>query len=153
MISFSFFLNLKVKHTDNSMKRIIAWSTIMILLVSILTGCSILSSANSLQYSSQPKIGCVTYINQATVFQTLGEHFALARYKYPDGSQMVAAMQTGDGDSPMYDGRVIGGEFVMIDTYTYETVPDKYGRSSMKTVPLLLYKDVYLKNISGLATQ
>lgn len=126
------------------MKRLFIVLVFIITATFLTTGCSVVSIGNGLQYSQQPKIGCVTYINQAMVFQTLGEHFALAKYKNPDGSPMVAAMQTGDGDSPMYDGRVIGGDFVMIDTYTYETVPDEHGRTFIKTVPLMMYKEHYL---------
>lgn len=109
--------------------------------------CSSLKTTTSLQYSQQPRLGYVTYISQATVFQTLGEHFALVDYQYTIGKSIVLAMKTGEGDTPMYDDRVIGGDFVMIDTYSYTTVPDEYGRSSVKTVPLMLYKEEYLKQI------
>jgi hypothetical protein len=100
-----------------------------------------------LPYNVQPKVGHITMIRDALVFQVLEKHFALADVAmYNVGvSKMVVAIRMGEDDSPMYDSRVLSGEFVMIDTYTYTTVPDEYGRTFSKTVPVVIPRADYLK--------
>ena len=74
-------------------------------------------------------------ISSFVVFQTLDSDFALAKNH---NSQMVIAIRSSKTFNPLFDGKVIRGPFVMADTYSYETVKDDHGRSSYKTVPLMI---------------
>ena len=45
---------------------------------------------------------------------------------------------------PFYDDQLISGKYVMVDTYTYETVPDFRERVFERTVPLVIPLEEYL---------
>ena len=51
---------------------------------------------------------------------------------------VLFAVSTSDSFDPLYDDLKISGEFVMIKTYTYETLEDEYGRTKIKTIPLVV---------------
>jgi hypothetical protein len=102
----------------------------------VCSGCSVGSSSlRGPNSASSFKIGKTVMISSFVVFQTLDSDFALAK-NY--NSQMVIAIRSSKTFNPLFDGKVIRGPFVMADTYSYETVKDDYGRSSYKTVPLMI---------------
>ena len=103
-----------------------------------------------LPYNPQPRVGYVTTIRNAEIFQTLEDHFALANWTLFYGSltrKLIVAIRCNEADSPMYDGRVLSGEYVMVDTYTYTTYPDELGRTFSKTVPIVIPREDYLKGL------
>ena len=53
-------------------------------------------------------------------------------------SGLMFAVSTSDSFDPLYDDLKIYGAFVMIQTYTYETREDEYGRTRIKTIPLVV---------------
>ncbi len=75
----------------------------------------------------------VTVIN-ASIIQTINPHFGIAAV--PSG--LIFAVSTSDSFGPLYDGLRISGQFVMTQTYTYETRPDEYGRTKIKTIPVIV---------------
>jgi len=122
---------------------------ILYVLMTLLSGCSsstsLLKTTNSLQVApyGQFAIDKVSYVSEYKVFQTLDKHFGLAVETNGDG--MVIALRTSDDYDPIYDGLRFSGAYVMVETYTYETVPDEKGRTRVKTVPVVIPKDDYLK--------
>ncbi len=146
------------------MKRLFSLIWAIVLLCPSVVSCSVTNAATSttnthptystystyLPYNPQPKVGYVTTIRSAVVFQTLEEHFALANwtcYYGSDTRELIVAIRCDDTDSPMYDGRVLGGDFVMVETYNYTTYPDELGRTFSKTVPVVVPKEDYLKTL------
>lgn len=105
----------------------------------ILSGC--VSSYMTLS-TTNFELGKVTRLNNFLVFQST-EHFALAAETKLVASPLIVAIRTSKYYEPFYDGKVIRGRFVMVDTYTYETVPDDNGRTRMKTIPLLVPFEEY----------
>ena len=115
---------------------------ILSLIAYILCGCSVMSNSYTLPTSTQFAMGKGTYISNYRIIQTLNEHFALAADNRV-GSNMIIAVRTSGGFDPFYDEEIISGQFVMVDTYTYETVPDDNGRTRAKTVPLVVPRADY----------
>jgi hypothetical protein len=89
------------------------------------------------------KMGQSTWIFQYTVFQRLEPGFCLVESSFSD---QIIAVRAHEGFEyyPFYDKQLISGKYVMVDTYTYETVPDFRGRSFEKTVPLVIPLEEYL---------
>lgn len=106
----------------------------------ILSGCGTTMAVTN---TNDFAVGKTTRISNYRVLQTLNSHFALALDESPTPNIMVVAIRTSENHSPFYDGQKIGGLFVMIDTYTYETNPDNNGVTRVKTVPLIIPKDDY----------
>lgn len=138
---------------------------ILIVAITTVTGCSISANAsgqttvtsvlnNGLQYSSCPYTGKVTYLRNARVIQTSGPRTGLASC-YIDGNvqDIILAFQLRDDYTDVYDGLVFSGDFVMVGTYRYETVPDEFGRSSIKVVPLMVSKEQYLQEAKNAASE
>ena len=75
----------------------------------------------------------VTVIN-ASIIQTINPHFGIAAV--PSG--LIFAVSTSESFDPLYDELRISGQFVMTQTYTYETRPDEYGRTKIKTIPVIV---------------
>lgn len=75
----------------------------------------------------------VTVIN-AYIIQTINPHLGIAAV--PSG--LIFAVSTSDSFDPLYDELRISGQFVMTQTYTYETRPDEYGRTKIKTIPVIV---------------
>ena len=77
------------------------------------------------------KVGYSTWIFEYTVFQRL---------------EPIIAVRAHEGFKyyPFYDDQLISGKYVMVDTYTYETVPDFRGRVFERTVPLVIPLEEYL---------
>lgn len=75
----------------------------------------------------------VTVIN-ASIIQTINPHFGIAAV--PSG--LIFAVSTSDSFDPLYDELRISGQFVMTQTYTYETRPDECGRTKIKTIPVIV---------------
>ena len=93
------------------------------------------------------KIGKNTIISGYEVFQTLDSGFALAMNR---NNFMVIAVKSTSTYNPMYDGEIISGTVVMIDTYSYETKSDEQGNRKFKTVPLVVpYSEVKAKQQSS----
>ena len=92
-------------------------------------------------------LGKTTRLYNFMVMQC-SEHFALAMETKLVASPLIVAIKTSDSFEPFYDGKAISGYFVMIDTYTYETVPDENGRTRMKTVPLVVPREEYNGQLS-----
>ena len=89
------------------------------------------------------KVGQSTWIFQYTVFQRLEPGFCLVESSFSD---QIIAVRAHEGFEyyPFYDKQLISGKYVMVDTYTYETVPDHRGRVFEKTVPLVIPLEEYL---------
>ncbi len=89
------------------------------------------------------KMGQSTWIFQYTVFQRLEPGFCLVESSFSD---QIIAVRAHEGFEyyPFYDKQLISGKYVMVDTYTYETVPDFRGRVYEKTVPLVIPLEEYL---------
>lgn len=115
---------------------------ILALITAVLCGCG---SSNRTTSTNQFSLGKYTYISNYYVLQTLDTHFALAADNRAS-SLVIVAIRTSDYFNPFYDKKRVDGWFVMVDTYTYETMPDKYGRTQIKTVPLVVPKDDYVNN-------
>ena len=129
------------------MKRYILISLLLVM-VSI-SSCSVFNQGTSLHYSSQFQPGCVTGVYNAKVFQTIvAEGLALAEYSNGNENIIFAVKSE---EVVLYDGLNFSGEFVMMDTYTYETYPDELGRTFIKTVPLVVSRSQYLKIIDKAA--
>lgn len=125
------------------MKRIIILSLATFAIS--LTSCSVTST--SYQTYSNPRTEglyakgdtqfvldkTVTVIN-ASIIQTINPHFGIAAV--PSG--LIFAVSTSDSFDPLYDELRISGQFVMTQTYTYETRPDEYGRTKIKTIPVIV---------------
>ena len=129
------------------MKKVTLFFTAVTFFLLLVASCSVFSFNSSLKYSYQFAPGQVTNVYNAKVFQTLDKDLALAKYKNGSNEEVVFAVRT--DEVALYDGLIFSGDFVMVDTYTYETVPDIYGRSFMKTVPLVTTKSLYLKSINN----
>ena len=118
---------------------------ILTLFVAVLCSCGV-PSTTSYKIPATPvnqfSMNKSTYVANYKVFQTLNERFALAMAQ---GGNMVIAIRTSTDFDPFYDGMTITTNLVMVDTYTYETVPDENGRRSVKTVPLVIPRDDYIK--------
>ena len=89
------------------------------------------------------KMGQSTWIFQYTVFQRLEPGLCLVESSFSD---QIIAVRAHEGFEyyPFYDKQLISGKCVMVDTYTYETIPDFRGRSFEKTVPLVIPLEEYL---------
>ena len=92
--------------------------------------------------SNQFEMNKSTFASNYKIFQTLNKNFGLAEAQT---GNMIIAIRTLPDSEPMYDGKVISAYMVMIDTYTYETVPDFKGQTKVKTVPLVMPKNDYIK--------
>lgn len=115
---------------------------LLALVATILCGCG----STTAYFSSSPNrfvMGKSTYITNYRVLQTINPHFALAIDNRMVTNRLVIAIRTSEQSDPFYDGQTISGSFVMVDTYTYETNPDEYGRTRVPTVPLVVPKDEY----------
>ena len=115
------------------------------LIAILFCGCS--SSYNgikTLPYGTF-EVGGATYLDGYKVFQTLTRNFGLAR----NDDFMVVAIKSSSEFAPIYDGERLSGLVVMIDTYTYETVKDEHGRSTIKTVPLVVPHKEYKTSMSA----
>ena len=120
----------------------------------VFTGCSISSTSSGnttttspYLMSSNPRtdglysrneqqfvIDKIVTVANARIIQTVNPHFGIAIV--PSG--LIFAISTSDSFDPFYDDLKIGGQFVMIQTYTYETRGDEYGRTKIKTIPLIV---------------
>ena len=89
------------------------------------------------------KVGYSTWIFEYTVFQRLEPGFCLVQSSFSD---QIIAVRAHEGFKyyPFYDDQLISGKYVMVDTYTYETVPDFRGRVFERTVPLVIPLEEYL---------
>lgn len=95
------------------------------------------SSCGITSYSPKDefKIFKPTSIQNYEIIQTFNEGFGLAMSR---DNFMAIAIKSSRDLLPMYDGEIIRGRFIMIDTYTYDTRPDEQGRQTRKTVPLVV---------------
>lgn len=73
-------------------------------------------------------------VSNARIIQTINPHFGITAV--PSG--LIFAVSTSDSFDPLYDELRISGQFVMTQTYTYETRPDEYGRTIIKTIPVIV---------------
>ena len=89
------------------------------------------------------KRGQSTWIYRYMVFQTLEPGLCLVKSSF---SEQIVAIRAQEGFEyyPFYDGQEVSGKYVMIDSYTYETVPDLLGRRFERTVPLVIPLEEYL---------
>lgn len=81
------------------------------------------------------KIGDQCYL-RVKIFQALNSHEALAKGNEIN-SIVVKLITTED---TFYDGKVLCGEYIMVDTYTYTYKPDtkKETEEYVKTVPVFI---------------
>lgn len=116
------------------MKKVVLWSLLAIF------ACSCAVSTPSLKRDSF-ELFKTTSISDYVVFQTAenGE-FGLATNPY---NGMVIAVRSSSLFFPLYYQRAIKGMVIMIDTYSYETVPDEQGRTKRLTVPVVVpYREI-----------
>ena len=80
-------------------------------------------------------IGDKCYLN-VKVFQALNSHEALA--KGPGDNSIVVKLIT--SEDTFYDGKVLYGDYIMVDTYTYTYKPGitKETEEYVKTVPVFI---------------
>ena len=120
-------------------------STLVIFLTAlafVLTGCSVtgpyLTSNPRTEglYSNEPQfvLDKTVSVANARIIQTVNPHFGIAVFS----SGLLFAVSTSDSFDPLYDDLKIAGSFVMIQTYTYETREDEYGRTKIKTIPVIV---------------
>lgn len=116
------------------MKKVLLLLSVSILL--LLPSCSLLHRTSV----SRATIGDKCYLN-VTIFQALNSHEALAK-----GSEMnsivVKLITTEDA---FFDGKVLMGEYIMVDTYTYTHKTDgkKDSEEYVKTVPVFIKVSEY----------
>ena len=106
----------------------------------LLCGCGPMRYTSS---SAKFAVGKTSYISDYRVIQTLNAHFALAKDSRIVSNPLVIAIRTAEDADPFYDGQSISGQFVMVDTYTYETAASTAANIRMKTVPLVVPKKEY----------
>ena len=89
------------------------------------------------------KVGYSTWIFEYVVFQRLEPGLCLVQSSFSD---QIIAVRAHEGFKyyPFYDDQLISGKYVMVDTYTYEPVPDFRGRVFERTVPLVIPLEEYL---------
>ena len=129
------------------MKRALLF--ILVTLSAILSSCSVTKKSTNILtlprntsrtdglYSKnyvQFVLGKTVYVSNAFIIQTIDPHFGIAAT--PTG--VIFAVSTSDSFDPIYDDLKVSGAFVMIKTYTYETWEDEYGRTKIKTIPLVV---------------
>lgn len=131
------------------MKRII--KILLAIVAFSLTSCSVTSTSSTtnssyqtysnprtdglyLMNSTQFVLDKTVTVSNARIIQTIDSHFGIAIV--PSG--LVFAISTSDSFDPLYDDLKIYGQFVMTQTYTYETQPDEYGRTKIKTIPVIV---------------
>ena len=117
----------------------------MIVAVAVLlaTACGTSKYGISSTAPAEFKVGYSTRLFEYTVFQRLEPGFCLVESSFSD---QIIAVRAHEGFEyyPFYDKQLISGKYVMVDTYTYETVPDHRGRVFEKTVPLVIPLEEYL---------
>lgn len=106
----------------------------------LLSGCAAQKRLVRIGHSPEFRIDWYTPVKNYKVIQILDPNFFLA----VDDAVVrpsVMAVSIPDEEGPVYDGQKIEGLYVMIDTYTYETVSGEN-----KTVPLVVsihhYEDI-----------
>ena len=103
---------------------------IMLLAVSLLlSSCGIVTNTASTSNTIGTKLGDRCNLN-LKVFQTLSKTEALCTQ---EGSYSIDVYKIVTETNILYDGQIIGGTWVLVDTYTYETKDN-----SIKTVPVLM---------------
>ena len=104
----------------------------IVLVLSTLVLLSV-SSCMSLTPLSKASIGDKCYLN-VEIFQAFNDHEALAQ-GFNNNSIVVKLITTED---TFYDGKMMRGEYFMVDTYTYENK-----LKSIKTVPVFIKVSEY----------
>ena len=107
--------------------------TLLLLSVSILlllSSCSIFTRTSLTNAS----IGDKCYL-KATIFQAVNSHEALATTSRELNSIVVKLITSED---TYYDGKIVSGTFIMVDTYTYESKQE-----IVKTVPVFIKVSEY----------
>ena len=97
----------------------------------LLSSCSVFD----LTSLSNATIGDKCYLN-VKIFQALNSHEALAK-GFENNSIVVKLITSED---TFFDGKVLKGEYIMVDTYTYTYKPDaqKGTEEYIKTVPVFI---------------
>ena len=118
-------------------KIIIYFSAILFLMV---TSCTTLERVSPVYNSS---IGDKCQLS-VTIFQAFNSHEALAKI-FGNNDLIVKLITTED---TFYDGKVLNGKYVMVDTYTYTYKNDgkKDSEEYIKTVPVFIKESEYKKN-------
>ncbi|MCR4860565.1 MAG: hypothetical protein K5910_07880 [Bacteroidales bacterium] len=110
---------------------------VLAILAIVLCGCSTARYSTS---SARFYPGKSTYITNYRIMRTISPHLALAVDNRPVDNKLVIAVRTSPGSGPLYDGQIISGRFVMVDTYTYT---EGFGRRNRITVPLVVPRADY----------
>ena len=112
---------------------------IMLLAVSLmLSSCGVVTNTSSISNPNTigTKLGDRCNL-KLKVFQTLSRSEALCTQ---EGSYSLDVYKIVNNTNILFDGQVVGGTWVLVDTYTYETKDN-----NIKTVPVLMplseYKD------------
>lgn len=116
---------------------------IMLLAVSLmLSSCGVVTNTSSISNPNTigTKLGDRCNL-KLKVFQTLSRSEALCTQ---EGSYSLDIYKIVTNTNILFDGQVVGGTWVLVDTYTYETKDN-----NIKTVPVLMplseYKDAQKK--------
>lgn len=128
------------------MKKIFFLLFSFLMLLSTTSCLSLLSAAENNYEESKSDISTYRFNQyeskylELKIFQTLNESEALATTKKGDVVKIITK------EDLYYDGNVIKGKFVLIDTYTYQTVvkagdTDEY---KQKTVPVFIKASEYV---------
>ena len=110
-------------------KKLLLLLSISILLFA--SSCSVFTRTSL----SHATIGDTCYL-RVKIFQALNSHEALAKSN-ENNSIVVKLITTEDA---FFDGKVLSGEYIMVDTYTYTYKPDtkKETEEYVKTVPVFI---------------
>lgn len=106
----------------------------------LLGGCGPSYYSTSTQRFS---IGKTTYVTNYRVIFCYDAHFAIAMDNRIVVAPTAIAIKSSENFDPFYDGQIINGQFIMIDTYTYDARRDEDGNRNVKTLPLVVPKADY----------
>ena len=106
----------------------------LLLLLSILI-LLFVSSCSLFRPLSNTTIGDKRYLN-VRIFQAYNNHEALATTNYNTTNNIVVKLIT--YEDIFYDGKKVSGNYIMVDTYTYESKQE-----IIKTVPVFIKVSEY----------
>ena len=114
------------------MKEIVKHLIMLLTASLLLSSCGIVTNTGTV--STTTKLGDRCNM-ELKVFQTLSRSEALCTQ---EGSNSIDVYKIVTETNILYDGQIIGGTWVLVDTYTYETKDER-----IKTVPVFMSLSEY----------
>ncbi|MGN1232904.1 MAG: hypothetical protein ACI4UJ_05590 [Candidatus Cryptobacteroides sp.] len=109
------------------MKEIVKRLIMLLTASLLLSSCGIVTNTGTVSTTTKLGDRCNMKLK---VFQTLSRSEALCTQ---EGSHSIDVYKIVTETNILYDGQIIGGTWVLVDTYTYETKDNR-----IKTVPVLM---------------